>query len=109
MEELGEVFTEDWERLQRLRVVAKDVLGVLSRKKKVLKETWCWNKDVQECIQQKKKAKRRWDREGSEERNREYKKCCKQVKKAVVLAMVEAYRRLYESLDLRRERRRRTG
>ena len=72
---------------------------MLSRKKKVLKETWCWNKDVQECIQQKKKAKRRWDREGSEERNREYKKCCKQVKKAVVLVRVEAYRGLYESLE----------
>ena len=45
---------------------------------------------MQEYILQKKKAKKRWDREGSEENNREYRKCCKQVKKAVELARAEA-------------------
>ena len=40
-EELGEVFAEDWEKTaEALRVVAKDVLGASSGKKKVLTETW---------------------------------------------------------------------
>ena len=99
-EELEEVFPEDWEKTEEtVRVVAKDVLGVSSGKKKVVKETWWWNKEVQECIQQKNQAKKRWDREGNEESNREYKKCCKHVKKAVALAWVEAYGGLYESLE----------
>ena len=69
-EEQREVFPEDWEKTaETVRVVAKDVLGVSSGRKKVLKETWWWNKEVKECIQQKKQAKKRWEREG----NREYK------------------------------------
>ena len=47
---------------------------------------------MQECIQQKKQTKKRWDREGNEESNREYIKRCKQMKKAVALARAEAYR-----------------
>jgi len=43
------------------------------------------------------------DKAGSEESNRENRKCCKQVKKAVALARAETYRGLYESLESKEE------
>ena len=78
---------------------SKGSTGSVIRKEKSTKRNLVVEYEVQECIQHKKQAKERWDREGNEESNREYKKCCKQVKKAVALARAEAYGGLHENLE----------
>ena len=56
-----------------VRETARKVLGMSSGKRKQEKETWWWNEEVQESIQRKKLAKKKWDKMGDEESKQAYK------------------------------------
>ncbi|XP_067359512.1 craniofacial development protein 2-like [Channa argus] len=59
-----EVLPDDWTTTANLiRETGRKVLGVSSGKRKADKETWWWNEEVQECIQGKRLAKKKWDTE----------------------------------------------
>ena len=62
-----EVLPDDWTTTANvIRETGRRVLGVSSGRK-VDKETWWWNEEVQECIQKKRLAKKKWDTERTEE------------------------------------------
>ena len=50
------------------------VLGVTLGKRKENRETWWWNKEVQESIKEKKEAKKSWDKIRDENTKKIYKK-----------------------------------
>ncbi|KAK2917518.1 hypothetical protein Q8A73_004265 [Channa argus] len=75
------------------------VLGVSSGKRKADKETWWWNEEVQECIQRKRLAKKKWDTERTEESGQEYREIQRKVKIEVAKAKQRAYEDLYARLD----------
>ncbi|KAK2899938.1 hypothetical protein Q8A73_013067 [Channa argus] len=75
------------------------VLGVSSGKRKADKETWWWNEEVQECIQRKRLAKKKWDTERTEESRQEYREIQRKVKIEVAKAKQRAYEDLYARLD----------
>ncbi|KAK2902094.1 hypothetical protein Q8A73_011840 [Channa argus] len=75
------------------------VLGVSSGKRKADKETWWWNEEVQECIQRKRLAKKKWDPERTEESRQEYREIQRKVKVEVAKAKQRAYEDLYARLD----------
>ncbi|KAK2921796.1 hypothetical protein Q8A73_001281 [Channa argus] len=75
------------------------VLGVSSGKRKADKETWWWNEEVQECIQRKRLAKKKWDTERTEESRQEYREMQRKVKVEVAKAKQRAYEDLYVRLD----------
>ncbi|KAK2921479.1 hypothetical protein Q8A73_000964 [Channa argus] len=75
------------------------VLGVSSGKMKADKETWWWNEEVQECIQRKRLAKKKWDTERTEESRQEYREIQRKVKVEVAKAKQRAYEDLYARLD----------
>ncbi|KAK2891510.1 hypothetical protein Q8A73_017175 [Channa argus] len=75
------------------------VLGVSSGKRKADKETWWWNEAVQECIQRKRLAKKKWDTERTEESRQEYREIQRKVKIEVAKAKQRAYEDLYARLD----------
>lgn len=67
-----EVLPDDWTTTANvIRETGRRVLGVSSGRK-VDKETWWWNEEVQECIQRKSLAKKKWDTERTEESRQEY-------------------------------------
>ncbi|KAK2920086.1 hypothetical protein Q8A73_002290 [Channa argus] len=74
------------------------VLGVSSGKRKADKETWWWNEEVQECIQRKRLAKKKWDTERTEESRQEYREIQRKVKIEVAKAKQRAYEDLYVRL-----------
>ena len=51
-----------WTTANVIRETGRRVLGVSSGRK-VDKGTWWWNEEVQECIQKKRLAKKKWDTE----------------------------------------------
>ena len=56
--------TSDWEiTAQVVRRTATGVLRKSTRRRKVDKETWWWNQEVQECIRNKRIEKKVWDRQ----------------------------------------------
>ncbi|KAI5085121.1 NACHT, LRR and PYD domains-containing protein 12 isoform X3 [Silurus meridionalis] len=81
------------------RVAARKVLGVTSGNRKVDKETWWWNKEVQESIWRKRLAKQKWDRQSDEKSRQEYKEMRQQVKRDVAKAKEKAYEELYERFN----------
>ena len=56
-----------------LQKTAETVLGVKFGKQKGDKETWWWNKEVQENIKEKKEAKKAWDKIKNENTKKIYK------------------------------------
>uniref|UniRef100_A0A3P9HBU6 Lipoxygenase domain-containing protein n=1 Tax=Oryzias latipes TaxID=8090 RepID=A0A3P9HBU6_ORYLA len=91
---------EDWETTAEIiRETGRKVLGVSSGKRKDGKETWWWNEEVQECVQRKRLAKRKWDVERTEEGRQEYKEAQRRVKREVAKAKQKAYDELYDRLD----------
>ena len=97
---LGQSLPENWKTTATaVKEIAKSVLGVSSGNRKVDKETWWWNPEVQICIRNKKEAKKEWDRRQDDISKMAYKVACKAAKKAVAKAREEAYRALYEHLD----------
>ncbi|KAK3539596.1 hypothetical protein QTP70_010249 [Hemibagrus guttatus] len=67
------VLPDDWETAAEVvRETGRKVLGVLSGMRKEDKETWWWNEEVQDSIQRKRLAKKKWDMDRTEENRQEY-------------------------------------
>ncbi|KAK3533292.1 hypothetical protein QTP70_014300 [Hemibagrus guttatus] len=79
----------------------RKVLGVSSGRRKEDKETWWWNEEVQDSIQRKRLAKKKWDMDRTEENRQEYKELQRRVKREVSKAKQKAYEELYTRLDTR--------
>ncbi|KAK3545941.1 hypothetical protein QTP70_016955, partial [Hemibagrus guttatus] len=61
----------DWETTAEvIRETGRKVLGVSSGRRKEDKETWWWNEEVQDSIQRKRLAKKKWDMDRTEENDR---------------------------------------
>ena len=91
---------DEWDKTaEMLRKTAEIVLGVTFEKQKGDRETWWWNKDVQESIKEKKEAKKAWDQIRDENTKKIYKEKKSKAKKAVVMAKGYAYDNLYTRLE----------
>ncbi|KAK3518785.1 hypothetical protein QTP70_012733 [Hemibagrus guttatus] len=96
------VLPDDWETTAEvIRETGRKVLGVSSRRRKEDKETWWWNEEVQDSIQRKRLAKKKWDMDRTEENRQEYKELQRRVKREVSKAKRKAYDELYTRLDTR--------
>ncbi|KAK3528614.1 hypothetical protein QTP70_005345 [Hemibagrus guttatus] len=66
------VLPDDWETTAEvIRETGRKVLGVSSGRRKEDKETW-WNEEVQDSVQRKRLAKKKWDMDRTEENRQEY-------------------------------------
>ncbi|KAK3510583.1 hypothetical protein QTP70_011382 [Hemibagrus guttatus] len=83
------------------RLRGRKVLGVSSGRRKEDKETWWWNEEVQDSVQRKRLAKKKWDMDRTEENRQEYKELQRRVKREVSKAKQKAYDELYTRLDTR--------
>ncbi|KAK3551067.1 hypothetical protein QTP70_011484 [Hemibagrus guttatus] len=93
---------DDWETTAEvIRETGRKVLGVSSGRRKEDKETWWWNEEVQDSIQRKRLAKKKWDMDRTEENRQEYKELQRRVKRKVSKAKQKAYDELYARLDTR--------
>ncbi|KAK3571578.1 hypothetical protein QTP86_014149 [Hemibagrus guttatus] len=96
------VLPDDWETTAEvIREIGRKVLGVSSGRRKEDKETWWWNEEVQDSIQRKRLAKKKWDMDRTEENRQEYKELQRRVKREVSKAKQKAYDELYTRLDTR--------
>ncbi|KAK3515161.1 hypothetical protein QTP70_008184 [Hemibagrus guttatus] len=96
------VLPDDWETTAEvIRETGRKVLGVSSGRRKEDKETWWWNEEVQDSIQRKRFAKKKWDMDRTEENRQEYKELQRRVKREVSKAKQKAYDELYTRLDTR--------
>ncbi|KAK3572621.1 hypothetical protein QTP86_001123 [Hemibagrus guttatus] len=96
------VLPNDWETTAEvIRETGRKVLGVSSGRRKEDKETWWWNEEVQDSIQRKRLAKKKWDMDRTEENRQEYKELQRRVKREVSKAKQKAYEELYTRLDTR--------
>ncbi|KAK3515943.1 hypothetical protein QTP86_004940, partial [Hemibagrus guttatus] len=96
------VLPDDWETTAEvIRETGRKVLGVSSGRRKEDKETWWWNEEVQDSIQRKRLAKKKWDMDRTEENRQEYKELQRRVKRGVSKAKQKAYEELYTRLDTR--------
>ncbi|KAK3516824.1 hypothetical protein QTP70_023703 [Hemibagrus guttatus] len=96
------VLPDDWETTEEvIRQTGRKVLGVSSGRRKEGKETWWWNEEVQDSIQRKRLAKKKWDMDRTEENRQEYKELQRRVKREVSKAKQKAYDELYTRLDTR--------
>ncbi|KAK3549270.1 hypothetical protein QTP70_034481 [Hemibagrus guttatus] len=94
------VLPDDWETTaEMIRETGRKVLGVSSLRRKEDKETWWWNEEVQDSIQRKRLAKKKWDMDRTEENRQEYKELQRRVKRKVSKAKQKAYDELYTRLD----------
>ncbi|KAK3507185.1 hypothetical protein QTP70_009526 [Hemibagrus guttatus] len=96
------VLPDDWETTgEVIRETGRKVLGVSSGRRKEDKETWWWNEEVQDSVQRKRLAKKKWDMDRTEENRQEYKELQRRVKREVSKAKQKAYDELYTRLDTR--------
>ncbi|KAK3548137.1 hypothetical protein QTP70_004872 [Hemibagrus guttatus] len=96
------VLPDDWETTAEvIRETGRKVLGVSSGRRKEDKETWWWNEEVQNSIQRKRLAKKKWDMDRTEENRQEYKELQRRVRREVSKAKQKAYDELYTRLDTR--------
>ncbi|KAK3558000.1 hypothetical protein QTP86_005613 [Hemibagrus guttatus] len=96
------VLPDDWETTAEvIRETGRKVLGVSSGRRKEDKETWWWNEEVQDSIQRKRLAKKKWDMDRTEENRQEYKELQRRVKRELSKAKQKAYDELYTRLDTR--------
>ncbi|KAK3540096.1 hypothetical protein QTP70_025804 [Hemibagrus guttatus] len=76
------VLPDEWESTAEvIRETGRKVLGVSSGRRKEDKETWWWNEEVQDSIQRKRLAKKKWDMDRTEENRQEYKELQHKVKR----------------------------
>ncbi|KAK3542298.1 hypothetical protein QTP86_021960, partial [Hemibagrus guttatus] len=86
------VLPDDWETTAEvIRETGRKVLGVSSGRRKEDKETWWWNEEVQDSVQRKRLAKKKWDMDRTEENRQEYKELQRRVKREVSKAKQKAY------------------
>ncbi|TRY54613.1 hypothetical protein DNTS_001598, partial [Danionella cerebrum] len=71
---------------EKERFWRRKVLGVSAGRRKEDKETWWWNEEVQDIIQRKRLAKKKWDIERTEESRQDYKDSQRRVKREVSLS-----------------------
>ncbi|KAK3545284.1 hypothetical protein QTP70_003047 [Hemibagrus guttatus] len=96
------VLPDDWETTAEvIRETGRKMLGVSFGRRKEDKETWWWNEEVQDSIQRKRLAKKKWDMDRTEENRQEYKELQRRVKREVSKAKQKAYDELYTRLDTR--------
>ncbi|KAK3533651.1 hypothetical protein QTP70_024030, partial [Hemibagrus guttatus] len=96
------VLPDDWETTAEvIREIGRKLLDVSSGRRKEDKETWWWNEEVQDSIQGKRLAKKKWDMDRTEENRQEYKELQRRVKREVSKAKQKAYDELYTRLDTR--------
>ncbi|KAK3534127.1 hypothetical protein QTP86_002260 [Hemibagrus guttatus] len=96
------VLPDDWETTAEvIRETGRKVLGVSSGRRKEDKETWWWNEEVQDSIQRKRLAKKKWDMDRTEENRQEYKESQRRVTREVSKAKQKAYDELNTRLDTR--------
>ncbi|KAK3559075.1 hypothetical protein QTP86_002989 [Hemibagrus guttatus] len=96
------VLPDDWETTAEvIRETGRKVLGVSSGRRKEDKETWWWNEEVQDSVQRKRLAKKKWDMDRTGENRQEYKELQCRVKREVSKAKQKAYDELYTRLDTR--------
>ncbi|KAK3545734.1 hypothetical protein QTP70_011336 [Hemibagrus guttatus] len=96
------VLPDDWETTAEvIRETGRKVLGVSSGRRKEDKETWWWNEEVQDSVQRKRLAKKKWDMDRTEENRQEYKELQRRMKREVSKAKQKAYDELYTRLDTR--------
>ncbi|KAK3537491.1 hypothetical protein QTP70_012118 [Hemibagrus guttatus] len=96
------VLPDDWETTDEvIRETGRKVLGVSSGRRKEDKETCWWNEEVQDSIQRKRLAKKKWHMDRTEENRQEYKELQHRVKREVSKAKQKAYDELYTRLDTR--------
>ncbi|KAK3529595.1 hypothetical protein QTP70_032016, partial [Hemibagrus guttatus] len=96
------VLSDDWETTAEvIRETGRKVLGVSSGRRKEDKETWWWNEEVQDSVQRKRLAKKKWDMDRTEENRQEYKELQCRVKREMSKAKQKAYDELYTRLDTR--------
>ncbi|KAK3525786.1 hypothetical protein QTP70_007548 [Hemibagrus guttatus] len=96
------VLPDDWETTAEvIRETGRTVLGLSSGRRKEDKETWWWNEEVQDSIQRKRLAKKKWDMDRTEENRQEYKELQRKVNREVSKAKQKAYDELYTRLDTR--------
>ncbi|KAK3505849.1 hypothetical protein QTP70_019541, partial [Hemibagrus guttatus] len=96
------VLPDDWETTAEvIRETGRKVLGVSSGRRKEDKETWWWNEEVQDSIQRKRLAKKKWYMDRTEENRQEYKELQRREKREVSKAKQKAYDELYTRLDTR--------
>ncbi|KAK3511357.1 hypothetical protein QTP70_005279 [Hemibagrus guttatus] len=96
------VLPDDWETTAEvIRETGRKVLGVSSGRRKEDKETWWWNEEVQDSIQRKRLAKKKLDKDRTEENRQEYKELQRRMKREVSKAKQKAYDELYTRLDTR--------
>ncbi|KAK3520310.1 hypothetical protein QTP70_020548 [Hemibagrus guttatus] len=78
------VLPDDWETTAEvIRETGRKVLGVSSGRRKEDKDTWWWNEEIQDSIQRKRLAKKKWDMDRTEENRQEYKELQRRVKREV--------------------------
>ncbi|KAK3510681.1 hypothetical protein QTP70_013508 [Hemibagrus guttatus] len=82
------VLPDDWETTAEvIRETGRKVLGVSSGRRKKDKETWryveWWNEEVQDSVQRKRLAKKKWDMDRTDENIQEYKELQHRVKREV--------------------------
>ena len=95
-----EELPDDWTTTAKVvRDTARKVLGVSSKQRKEYKETWWWNKEVQESIRKKRLATKRWDMQRDGESKKENKEMRRKAKKEVAKAKNNAHDELYEGFD----------
>ncbi|KAK3521948.1 hypothetical protein QTP70_020049 [Hemibagrus guttatus] len=96
------VLPDDWETTAEvIRETGRKVMGVPSGRRKEDEETWWRNEEVQDSIQRKRLAKKKWDMDRTEENRQEYKELQHRVKREVSKAKQKAYDELYTRLDTR--------
>lgn len=96
-----------WNRVsETILRVGKEVLGESSGKIWENKETWWFNEEVQQKIQAKKMAKKRWETTRLDIDKEYYKLCSKEAKRTVAIAKSDGYDNLYEELDTEEGQRR---
>jgi hypothetical protein len=96
----GEDADNMWKEVTtHIRKVAIEVFGLTRGNKREPKDTWWWNDDVQNVINEKKECYKRLHHNMGDENIQKYKKARRNAKKAVSEARGQAYTELYRKLD----------
>ena len=96
---------EDWQRVAEIiRSIARMELGETSGKISTAgrRETWWWNQEVQEKLNDKRNAKKIWDTMRDDASKLAYKTARKQAKREVAKARNKAYEELYQKLETKK-------
>jgi dipeptidase len=89
------------EMATHIRNVAIEVFGATRGNKREPKDTWWWNDDVQNTINEKKKCYKRLHHNKSDENIQKYKEARRNTKKTVSEVRGQAYMELYRKLDMK--------